>query len=464
MIKKNNNVETIDAPKKKKAGGRKVFKTAALATTLGLMASAIVGLSVSLYFSLKTVKTHESYQRQMDAVYFRAYYDLLDGADDMGISLKKLGASSSPTMQQSLLYEVWSAASLAESSLGMFEADSIGLLKAEKFVNQLGDYCHTLAIRVSNGEPLTLEERNKLLKLGEVASALERALEKLKDEVDGGKAFVGSDAVVSLPDAFSEFAEPSFEYPEMIYDGPFSDALETKAPFELTGEDITVDEGMQLIKKYFDDRRLDNIKAVDEGRSKIYTVNYTLTVDGNPAFVQLSKKGGMLASFNMARLDENAVVQEANKTCQQMAIAFAKKVGYGELEVVWSSSAHGECVVNLAPVSDEVVLYPDLIKVKIDENSLKVTGFDATHYLFNHRARKLPKPAITLEEAEASLSIPAIGEGRLALIPLRGEKETLTYEFECEKEGTYFVYIDAQTGDEANILFVIDDEGGEKTA
>ena len=41
----------------------------------------------------------------------------------------------------------------------------------------------------------------------------------------------------------------------------------------------------------------------------------------------------------------------------------------------------------------------------------------------------------------------------------------LTYEYECEQGGTYFVYIDALTGDEVNILYVIDsEEQGMRTA
>ena len=73
-------------------------------------------------------------------------------------------------------------------------------------------------------------------------------------------------------------------------------------------------------------------------------------------------------------------------------------------------------------------------------------------------------PVVSVEDAEAVLSIDKVSEGRLALIPLRGNREVLTYEFECEADGTYFVYIDALTGREANILYVIsDDETGQRT-
>ena len=103
---KKKNTAQNQADKKKKPTS-KVVKTAVLGTVLGLFSCAIVGLSVALYFSQKSVQTHETYQRQMDAVYSRAYYDLLDGASDLGIQLRKISVSNSPQMQQSLLYEVW---------------------------------------------------------------------------------------------------------------------------------------------------------------------------------------------------------------------------------------------------------------------------------------------------------------------------------------------------------------------
>ena len=75
-----------------------------------------------------------------------------------------------------------------------------------------------------------------------------------------------------------------------------------------------------------------------------------------------------------------------------------------------------------------------------------------------NRKRNLDKPSISEKDARGNLSIEPIAEGRLTLIPEGGgQKETLCYEYQCESEGTYFVYIDAMTGAETEILYVIDD-------
>jgi len=461
----NKKTKNKDDQKTKKPKNGKVAKAAVLSTAFGLMASAIVGLSVSLYFEHDTVETHKTYQRQMDAVYSRAYYDLMDGASDLGVTLRKIGVSNSPKMQQSLLYEVWGTAKLAENSLSVFESADDGALAAQKFVNQLGDYSHTLANRIASGEALTAEERAKLIEMGKMADVYMKALEKINVE-EGG--FVGEDgALQSFSEAFSDFSDPSLNYPEMIYDGPFSDSLETRHQDALLGEEITPEAGEKLISGYLNGYVLGDVRFIGEGSGEIPTYNYSLKLDGMDSFIQLCKNGGALISLNTLDNGKSesaqAVQQEAGPTCQQNALEFAGRLGFKNMQVVWSSSMRGECCINLAPVENGVIIYSDLVKVKVRERDSRVIGLDATHYAFNHRERTLPTPAVNAETAAKSLSIAPLNEGRLALIPMKSGREVLTYEFECENNGTYFIYVDAMSGDEVNILYVIDSDMGSRT-
>lgn len=460
-----NKAEQEGKKAKKQHAPAKVVKTAVLGTVLGLFASAIVGLSVALYFSQKSVQTHETYQRQMDAVYSRAYYDLLDGASDLGIQLRKISVSNSPKMQQSLLYEVWGTAQLAEDNLGMFESKDDGILKAQKFVNQLGDYTHSLALKISDGHPLSAEDRHKLQRMGDMADTYKNALQSVRQNLQDGQMFIeDGGALDNFASAFSEFSEPSFEYPEMIYDGPFSSALENREAYGLVGAEIDKQKGMDIVKDLFDGYRPRSVEFVGQADGDITTLDYTFTSGDDRCYVQIAKKGGMLISFNTSPVnDESAVILEASETCQQSALRFASRVGFEDMTTVWSSSAGGECVINLAPVQSGAILYPDLIKVKVRESDLRVIGFDATHYAFNHRERDLAAPTISATDAQSTLSVQPISEGRLALIPLRETAEVLTYEFECHSDGTYYVYIDARTGEEVNILYVVSDDAGMRT-
>jgi germination protein YpeB len=219
-------------------------------------------------------------------------------------------------------------------------------------------------------------------------------------------------------------------------------------------KDISKDDGVKIIKELFDDAM--NIEYIGRFDGKIPTENYSFTIDGNKAFVQLSAKGGKVINYSLTETIEEDT--DIARNAGEIAIAFAKQMGYKNMQVVWSASAHGHTYVNLAPVEEGIILYPDLVKVKIDNKTGKVMGFDSAHHAYNHRKRQLDKPTIAESDARQNLSIAPIAEGRLALIPEGGgQKETLCYEYQCEHDGTYFVYIDAMTGAETEILYVIDD-------
>lgn len=445
-----------------KAKTKRRVRTALMSAVIALSASAIAALSVALYYSETRNVTQESYIRSMEAVYSRSYYDLLDSANDLDLRLAKLRAASTAEAQRDLLYGVWQTATSASASLAAFEGGTEGIMKANKFLGQVGDYARCLAEEMGDGEPLTAEEAETLGKMRDVAAAFKKALSDTRDAMMSGKVFTGENGLIDgFASSFDEFAEPSFEYPQMIYDGPFSDALEDRDCKALDGlDDIDKALGAELLADYIPEAR--DIAFYDRTEGDIVTLNYTFAVDGGSGFAQLSERGGLLVACNV----DYAVAATEVGYPQHCAAAlrFAANAGYDDMRVVWCSLSQGTVYVNLAPVEDGVVLYPDLVKVKVDEKRGAVTGLDAAHYVFNHTERALPAPTITADEAAAKVVLPTVSGAELCLIPLEETREVLAYEFECESGGTYYVYIDAMTGEEADILYVMDSEQGRVTA
>lgn len=132
------------------------------------------------------------------------------------------------------------------------------------------------------------------------------------------------------------------------------------------------------------------------------------------------------------------------------------------MECVWSGSLGSDTYLNLAPVENNVVLYPDLIKVKVDLSSGNILGWEASTFYTNHRSRALETPSVS--KAASENRIPdgfKILETRLALSPLDYNREVLTNEVKAFKEGaTYYFYFNAQTGNLENILKVVKTENG----
>ncbi len=116
-------------------------------------------------------------------------------------------------------------------------------------------------------------------------------------------------------------------------------------------------------------------------------------------------------------------------------------------------------------IQDDVIIYPDQIKVEVAADNGQILGVESLTYIMSHHKRDLPEPEISEEEARnlanAEMEIEAV---RLALIPLPTLEERLCWEVKGRLNGeVYLVYINAITGDEEMILQIIDMPNGQLT-
>ena len=110
-------------------------------------------------------------------------------------------------------------------------------------------------------------------------------------------------------------------------------------------------------------------------------------------------------------------------------------------------------------------MYPDLIKVKIALDNGEVLGIETTGYLNSHQERDISKIKISKEEAKKRLNknLELISEG-LAVIPTEWQTEILCYEFKGKiKETEFLVYINAENGNEEDILIITNTPNGTLT-
>ncbi|MBQ8149072.1 MAG: germination protein YpeB, partial [Clostridia bacterium] len=112
-----------------------------------------------------------------------------------------------------------------------------------------------------------------------------------------------------------------------------------------------------------------------------------------------------------------------------------------------------------------VLLYPDLVKIQLRMDTGEVVGLEANNYLMNHTRRDNLMPVCSKMQALQQVS-PQLGatDALLCLIPHLGE-ERLCYEVAGEYEDNeYRVYVDALTGEEVEILMMIQDAEGQLSA
>ena len=250
----------------------------------------------------------------------------------------------------------------------------------------------------------------------------------------------------------------SIEYPEMIYDGPFSDGRKDEEYRYFEGAaSVTLEEAKNIALAALPDFGAKTVTSAGKSeREPLYEL--MISGDKGEAYCSVSEHGGKIVNLTVSRALGNVVLgEESAKAC---AVGVAERLGY-EVQPVWYLANGGVAYVNLAPVVDDVVLYTDLVKVKIALDNGDVLGVEAKNYCLNHCDRDVK---LTMNRA----AIPQMLDSRLqvlsvrgALIPLENGSSHLCYEAACEYKGIeYFVYLDAATGETVKIMRTVDSEQG----
>lgn len=428
----------------------------AFITVTLLLSAGVITLGVLLG---KSYDKNGEANAQLEAHYQQAYYTLLDEANDMEIKLNKTLITSGTKTKSEFLRGVTKSAEVSANALSALSSADVSVENTMKFINQTGDFSVFLVEQLEDGKDLSAEQRASLTKIRDMMVRLANDLNRVKDKIAEGNLFIDSNT--ALTDIFAGLNDTSVEYPQLIYDGPFSDALNDKETKGLSGDDIDEAKGREILETVFKDYGIKNISFRGEWSADIPSLNYDATVNGTYTSLQLSKKGGTILSVNTYRevTDPKLTTDE----CAVVGRQFLEKLGYKDMTAVWTCNDNSTVFINYAPVVNGVILYPDLIKVKIASDNGNILGLEARNYAFNHTDRALQTPSLTAAQAKQKLSMPdgATG-GKLCLIPYKTNAERLCYEFVVDSSGVYYIYIDAISGEEINILFVVSTTGGDK--
>ncbi len=408
---------------------------------------AVAGISATL--GVLEHKTKE-YERTVNTVYDRAYYASADCLGDIESKLYKLRLTTSADGQRKILNELHSDCEVLAVHLTALQNKNGQISEAIAFVNKLGGYSSYLAGKLP-AEPLTQEEKSKFDSLLPACEELHEEFCNAGDAVALGGAFYDSlgKARDVLGGVYGVFDSGTVEYPEMIYDGPFSDGLDKREPVYLaTLSEVSIEQARQTANTMFGCN-------VDAGNYSGVFEGYVFTGDGGKT-VTVTKRGGMVAEFVSATSTASGNVSK--ETLVANAVALLDRLGYQNMQGVWVSVSGDTAYVNCAYVQDDIVYYPDLVKVKLATSDGSVVGLEAENYLFNHKSRTLPADI----KSSASVTTP---DGftrkslRLALIPTDGGGEVLTYEAYGTYEGSdYYLYYNATTLAEIKVMRVVNDD------
>lgn len=402
-------------------------------------------------------------QANMASYNTESVYELNSIVDNLDTNLAKARVSNSKNEQVRLLTDIAIESEMAEVIIERLPLETQTTQNLTSFVNKMGDSAQSMLFAVANGKELSESQVATIEHMYRTNLELKKMLNEMcancteKDMINmmNGK----TDSLIYS--SFDNIQNTTIETPKEIHDGPFAENIEKVTAKNLEGlTEITASRAEELAKEYFKDYKVDSVKCTGETVAEQLTVyNLSLMTKDGEMSCQLSKKGGKVVEFNSYKdcADKNFSVER----CIDIAEDFLDELGFDDMKAVWTSENGTTCNLNFVYEDDDVVFYSDMIKVKVCEERGIVTGMEGLSYVLNHVEREAPSPSISKNEAKAKLNSGfEIESSRLCVIPVNGE-EVLCYEF-CGTydNGTYYIYVDAKTGEEAEVFTVIGTKQG----
>ena len=434
------------------------------ARVISFTAALVVALSAAALSGYSLARKNRTV---IEYAYQRALGELNDYVANIDIALEMGKYAASATQLDGLSAKLWREAGLAKNMLGQLPVDAAELNNTYKFLSQVGNFCRALSERVAKGGTITDEEADNMRQLSEYARTISGQLAQMQSDLEAGRLDLGEvaaamqeqaggEAPVNINDGFHEMEEGFEDYPTLLYDGPFSDHIQQQEPRLLKAHDaVSAAAALEAAKKL-----TGSVSLAAAGETKGNLPCYIFSAD--TLQVSVTKTGGIVQSFLNSRTINEAhlsIEQALDKGRQAL-----EKMGYTGFAQRYYDLNNGVLTINYACREDDVVYYPDLVKLGVAMDNGEVVRFNASGYVMNHTERTLPAVKVTREQALARLSplLTAKGEAGLALIPTDAGTEMLCHEFHCEGDNgeQVLVYVDVTTGEEERILILVENETG----
>lgn len=424
----------------------------------------VVGTVVGsvLYFN-KSAEAND-YKSRLEYVYQQNFYELVDNVNNIESNLSKLSVSTDGVTQNQYLSKISTLSNNAQNNISVLPIEHNSINETITYLNQLGGYTSTLQEEIISKQKLDMDQMDQIDDLLLASKTVKKELNKLSVMISSENYSIIDNLTDpnktsnNFNNEWANFNNGMIEYPQLIYDGPFSDSVVHKEIKGLSQNEVTEADAKIKMEKWFGDFEIESSGKTTGGDFDTY--NFILTQNDKRYYAQVTVRDGVLLELNSG--EESSSNNLSEEECCAYAKEFAEKIGYENLEVVWSTLSNGFVYANLAPIQDGVVLYPDEIKVKISSSSGEIVGWEAKSWAYNHVLRECLTPTILKDEARKSVSKAMdIRTEKLVVAPNEFAGETLCWEFMCIYDGgTYYVYVNATTGAQLNILKVVETDDG----
>lgn len=415
----------------------------------------------SIYWGYQEHQEKNSILLKAENQYQRAFHDLSFHMDQLHHQLGNTLAvnSKSQAFHRKGLVNVWRLTSEAQNEINQLPLTLLPFNKTEDFLSHISNFAYKTSVRDLNKEPLSEKEFGTLKTLYERSGELTKDLQSMQQkvlaknlrwmDVESAVATEKSTEDNTIIDGFRTVDKKVSEYPEINWGPSVASMYQKRNGDQLKGKKMTSQEIAARAARFLDLPSTKGIRVVENGKGTEYA-SYSATVaepkSGKNITLDFTQRGGQLLWFVHPRdiSSKTMGLKEARKSADR----FLDRHGYNGMTPISYDEYGNEGVFSYVSTQNGILIYPEMMTVKVALDNGHVVGLQATDYVYERRSRPLKTPALTEAEARKTLnpgmkSVP----GHLALIKNDLGQEVLCYEFAGKINGSnYRVYVNADTG------------------
>lgn len=431
-----------------------------------LALALVLALAVSIWWGVSQLRLHRNFAVRLENNYQRAFHELVWHIQTVENELAKLSVAGTAEQEMEKLATVWRQLYAAQEKVGYLPLGLVPLESTEAYLASVGDQVFAL---VRRGTGLSSADRAQVDNMQQGAAKLASELAALQQtvltrnlhwtEVESALSKAGGQEQVrdnSVINGFNLVNKQVQEYPEVQFDQRIGIVAPTP---RLTGAKVTEQEAAAHALWFFAPGNESAYKIVSAeltgGTIPTYSFVVTAQQDATKRInIAVTETLGRVLWMLDSRQPGDSSTLPA-MALEEQAATFLRRRGFKNMRLVGHHEYQGAMLFAYVFEQDGVLIYPDLLRVRVARDDGSVIGFEGNGYTAWHKERQLPSPEISMQKALEALAkgLELIGPAQPAVIFNARAEETLVYEFPVKRgSDTFLVYVDAQTGNELQIV------------
>lgn len=426
----------------------------------------LLALGVSIWWGVSQLRLHRNFAVRLENNYQRAFHELVWHIQTVENELAKLSAAGTAEQEVEKLATVWRQLYAAQEKVGQLPLGLVPLESTEAYLASVGDQVFGLVRRGTGLSPADRKQVDNIqqgtAKLASELAALQQTVltSNLRwTDVESTLAKTRNQDQVrdnSVINGFSLVNKQVQEYPEVQFDQRIGVVAPTP---RIVGPKVTQQEAAGHALWFFapGNESAYKVVAAELTGGTIPTFSFVLASQQDSTRrinIAVTENLGRVLWMLDSRQPGVAGALPA-KALEEHAANFLRRRGFKNMRLVGQHEYQGSMLFAYVFEQDGVLIYPDLLRVRVARDDGSIIGFEGNGYTAWHKERQLPSPKISMQKAHEALAkgLELLGPAQPAVIFNARAEETLAYEFPVKRgSDTFLVYVDAQTGNELQIV------------